>query len=220
MASAAQKAANKQNAQHSTGPKTEAGKEAVSQNAAKHGLTGKFIFHCDEDRQLLDLMQQRMEEDLQPGNTTETLLIEKMSQSLFRSQKAVDLQDDIVDQLAYETNQVLIAQLSKQLELYTRYQTSHDRAYQRYAAELRKLQSERKKAEIGSVSQKRAEAEETRREAAETRKAQDHKINIDIKKARLQREQARARAAETSKTPVPQCPMTEVPAAGEQIPAC
>jgi hypothetical protein len=220
MATKAQIRANKENAQHSTGPTTDAGREAVSQNATKHGLTGRFIFYCDEDRQLHDVMLQRLEEDLNPVNTVERLLVDHMSQSLYRRQKAVDLQDDIVDQLAYETNPALIAQLTKQLELYMRYQTNHDRAYQRYAAELRKAQQEREKAKIGSVSQKRAEAEETRRQAAETRKAEDHKITMDIKKTRLEREQARSAAVKTSQTPLQHCPVTDVHAAGEQISAC
>ncbi|MBL8209951.1 MAG: hypothetical protein JNK87_04535 [Bryobacterales bacterium] len=41
MASAAQMIANKANAQHSTGPRTEAGKSTSSQNATKHGFTAK-----------------------------------------------------------------------------------------------------------------------------------------------------------------------------------
>ena len=34
---------NRANAQHSTGPRTEDGKAASSQNARKHGLSGKLI---------------------------------------------------------------------------------------------------------------------------------------------------------------------------------
>ena len=42
MATQAQIDANRQNAQHSTGPVTEAGRAAVSQNRTTHGLTGEF----------------------------------------------------------------------------------------------------------------------------------------------------------------------------------
>ena len=42
--------ANKQNAQHSTGPRTENGKARVALNALKHGLTGKQIVLPHEDR--------------------------------------------------------------------------------------------------------------------------------------------------------------------------
>lgn len=40
MTSAVQMAANRRNAQHSTGPRTSAGKSRSSQNALKHGFTG------------------------------------------------------------------------------------------------------------------------------------------------------------------------------------
>ncbi|HEY7615839.1 MAG TPA: hypothetical protein VH744_03475, partial [Terriglobales bacterium] len=51
MATLAQIAANRANAQLSTGPRTEAGKAAVAQNRATHGLSGAAFFllpHEDE----------------------------------------------------------------------------------------------------------------------------------------------------------------------------
>ena len=41
MASSAQTGANRRNAQKSTGPKSAAGRRASSQNAKRHGITGK-----------------------------------------------------------------------------------------------------------------------------------------------------------------------------------
>ncbi len=38
MSTAAQQQANKENAKHSTGPRTDEGKQRTSQNALKHGL--------------------------------------------------------------------------------------------------------------------------------------------------------------------------------------
>ena len=43
MTSEAQDAANKRNSQHSSGPKSDAGKRKSRQNAIKHGLTAKVI---------------------------------------------------------------------------------------------------------------------------------------------------------------------------------
>ena len=43
MTSAAQLDANRRNAQHSTGPRTAAGKARSSQNAVKHGFTGRLL---------------------------------------------------------------------------------------------------------------------------------------------------------------------------------
>ena len=57
---------------------------------------------------------------------------------------------------------------------------------------LLKLRAEARKAEIGFVSQKAAEAQETRRAAAETRKTELHIITMDIKKQQLEREKYNA----------------------------
>lgn len=43
MTSPAQMVANRRNAQHSTGPRTGAGKSRSSQNAVKHGFTGRLL---------------------------------------------------------------------------------------------------------------------------------------------------------------------------------
>jgi len=43
MTSAAQMEANRRNAQHSTGPRTSAGRFRSSQNALKHGFTGRLL---------------------------------------------------------------------------------------------------------------------------------------------------------------------------------
>ena len=40
---------NRENAQHSTGPKTEAGKQKSSLNALRHGLTGQTVVMPAED---------------------------------------------------------------------------------------------------------------------------------------------------------------------------
>ena len=40
---------NRENAQHSTGPKTEAGKKQSSLNALRHGLTGQIVVMPTED---------------------------------------------------------------------------------------------------------------------------------------------------------------------------
>ncbi len=54
MSTPAQIAANKENAQHSTGPKTEAGKAASSINNFRHGLAGSFMIMDWENREDFD----------------------------------------------------------------------------------------------------------------------------------------------------------------------
>jgi hypothetical protein len=58
MATTPQITANQQNAQSSTGPQTEQGKAAVSQNALKHGLTAPFDVLDHEDQDEFDALLQ------------------------------------------------------------------------------------------------------------------------------------------------------------------
>jgi hypothetical protein len=186
MATDAQITANRENAQHSTGPTGETGKEAVSHNSTTHGLTGNFMFLSEDDRDEYYKMFGNMMRDHQAETDSEMELVQIMAQSLWRSRRAVELQDKCIDMLAFEDDETFAVPMRKKLELYIRYQASHDRAYQRYAAELRKLQAQLKKAEIGFVSQKQREAQETRRENNEIRRQEQHVNLVQLQKARVE----------------------------------
>jgi CRP-like cAMP-binding protein len=160
MRTNAQLAANRENAQLSTGPKTDAGKAVSSQNHFQHGLSGTFRLLPDESSgEYIRLLAQFMDEH-KPSTPTETVLVEKLVQHLWLSRRAINLQPDCSDE--------------KQLALYLRYQTTNDRAFHKCLAELAKLRAEKRKSELGFESQKRQEAEEARRQAAEQRKAEIH----------------------------------------------
>ncbi|HZS55793.1 MAG TPA: hypothetical protein VFA65_15440, partial [Bryobacteraceae bacterium] len=61
MASEAQLAANRENAQHSTGPASETGKAASSKNAVRHGLAGHaFVLLEWEHAEDFDRLQQAL----------------------------------------------------------------------------------------------------------------------------------------------------------------
>jgi hypothetical protein len=64
--SAAQLAANKSNAQMSTGPKTEEGKRISRANSCKHGLTGEGIVLPNEDVEEIERRREALEDDLKP----------------------------------------------------------------------------------------------------------------------------------------------------------
>jgi seryl-tRNA synthetase len=103
-----------------------------------------------------------------------------MAESLVRSNRALLFQDSCFS-LIDSGDDELAAKARKELELYLRYQAHHDRAFQRYAAELRKLQSERKKAAIGFESQQRKQADESR-------KQERHECSVTLQKARLEQQ--------------------------------
>ena len=78
MASQLQIDANRQNAQKSSGPKTPAGKAAVSQNAMTHGLTAQLACINGEDMDEFDETRQSFENELKPIGPLQTLLLQQI----------------------------------------------------------------------------------------------------------------------------------------------
>ena len=184
MASSAQIEANRENAQKSSGPQSEAGKQASSRNAFRHGLTG-HIFHLLEweSAEDFDAIKTALEQEHKPATPTEKILVERMVQHHWLAQRCISLQSFIMrDDNCHEE------EVMRMVDRYLRYHTQHQRQFDQALAMLLKLRAETRKAEIGFVSQKAAEAQETRRTAAETRKTEAHTITMEIKKQRLERE--------------------------------
>ncbi len=77
MATAAQIEANRRNAQRSTGPKTDEGKDRVRRNAITHGMTARTIMPVltQEDPRQLEERTQEWVSDVQPQNAIERDLV-------------------------------------------------------------------------------------------------------------------------------------------------
>jgi hypothetical protein len=84
MASAAQIRANRENAQRSTGPRTEAGKHNTKYNALKHGLAAELLVLRGEDPADLDALRAQLHADYSPANETEAMLVEDLAQCWWR----------------------------------------------------------------------------------------------------------------------------------------
>ena len=85
MATTAQALANRANAQHSTGPKTDAGKAAVSQNATSHGLSSaRFLFLRHENPEEFATLLNRLEDEFQPETASEEFLITEMARAQWK----------------------------------------------------------------------------------------------------------------------------------------
>ena len=97
-------AANRANAQHSTGPRTPEGKARSSLNALKHGL---FSRHFDlaagplkEDRAEFDAFAAELAAEYQPEGTEETVLVDRMAALWWRLQRlAAQQQTYLADRL-------------------------------------------------------------------------------------------------------------------------
>ena len=148
--------ANRQNAQHSTGPATPAGVAASSQNRTVHGLArhnGSFRLIPVEKRDKFEALQTELAEEHQPTTPTEAILVNSMAESLWLAQRSQSLQETCID---FITGQVKDA---KMFSLYLRYQTTHTRAFHKSLNDLIKLRAEKRKSEVGFEAQNRKEEE-------------------------------------------------------------
>lgn len=84
MATAKQKAANKRNAQKSTGPRTEQGKAAVAGNAIKHGFYARVLYTSPESQAELHAITEELTAEHKPETPTEIAIIQHLALAQLR----------------------------------------------------------------------------------------------------------------------------------------
>ena len=87
---------NRANAQHSTGPKTAAGKQRSSLNALRHGLTGQLIVMPTED---LDQYQRHLKsftDEYDPQGATEAHLVQALADTAWRLNRVAALEANLL----------------------------------------------------------------------------------------------------------------------------
>jgi len=205
MSTPAQIAANQKNSQLSTGPKSEGGKSVSSRNNFRHGFTGEFRVLSWENQEEFSRLSQQLGEEHQPSTPTETLLVTQMAQAWWLRSRALVLQNSCFEDSVDE----------KQLALYLRYQTTHERAFYKALNTFLKLRAEKRRSEIGFEShqekqsrarqqaelrQNRAnqQAEEhARRQAVEKRRQELHRWTVLLAQARVDNQELQNMKLET-----------------------
>jgi hypothetical protein len=176
----AQLAANRANAQHSTGPKTGAGRAISSQNRTTHGLArhnGTFLLLPSEDKNGFEALKASFAAEHAPTTETESILINGMAESHWLANRAQTLQNTCLDP---QTGQITDAAL---FSLYLRYQTTHTRAFHKCLNDLVKLKSERRKTENGFEAQKRKNEEMRIKNERHEMKKEHHYWDVRMKDA-------------------------------------
>ncbi len=220
MSTSAQITANQANAQRSSGPKSDQGKAISALNHFRHGLSGSFTVLSWEDQDEFNLLEGKLLAEHQPATPTEDLLIEKMSQSFWLRRRALTLQ-----QMCF-SSELPLCDREKDLALYMRYQTTHDRAFSKALDDLQKLRAttrkqekeqaalaqraekskfgfesqQRKQAEAQAAAQRR-EAQERRREAAENRAQEIHQARVWLTETQAHRHALEITIAKTFRMP-------------------
>ncbi len=196
-ASLRKRKANRANAKKSTGPTTAAGREKVSHNSVNHGLCGRFYVLPCENQDDYDLLLQRLHEEEKPAGTAEIELVVKMAQHTWLCRRALGLQEacfSMEPPTPGQTREQHAVGVRTTIDNYVRYHAAQDRAYRRASQELLQRRKERQLAERGFASQKRLEAEETR-------KAEKHAQTMALQKAQLHVAEIRAAKAMAAMLP-------------------
>ncbi len=157
MTTAAQKRANKQNAQHSTGPRTEQGKQRTSLNALKHGFRAKDPLIPGEDPDHYYRHSAELENELQPATPLEETLVDQIVDITWRLKRFARIEAAVVNELYdsaaehprnhdKDADQLLGKSLahSNALNRLSRYEAQLSRRYQNTMKELRELRKRRR----------------------------------------------------------------------------
>jgi hypothetical protein len=152
--SEAQLIANRENAQHSTGPRTAEGKSRTRLNGLRHGLTGQTVFLPEEDRAVYDKHCSDFLTELAPKGATETQIAQSIADDYWRLNRIKAIEDNIFA-LGIESdpdNDPALAQAqafldsAKQINLLSLYEQRLNRSVSKKLAELSDLQRVRKAA--------------------------------------------------------------------------
>ena len=88
-------AVNKANAQKSTGPRTEAGKQRSKLNALRHGLTGHTIVLPTEDYSAYQRHSQAFLDEYRPQGATETQLVQSLLDTSWQLNRAAAVETNL-----------------------------------------------------------------------------------------------------------------------------
>ena len=130
---------NRQNALHSTGPRTPEGKRASSRNSFQHGLYSKQLVLPGEDPAELDALRQDLRREHQPANTTEEILVNELAEHYWRLRRMRKLEARIMGTGALDE----LERGLRLLAIVQRTMASAERGFHKALAALRQLQKQR-----------------------------------------------------------------------------
>src|SRR6202040_3793470 len=88
-------AVNRVNAQKSTGPRTEAGKQRSKLNALRHGLTGQTIVLPTEDQSAYQRHSQSFLDECKPKGAIETQLVQSLLDTSWQLNRAAAVETNL-----------------------------------------------------------------------------------------------------------------------------
>ncbi|HUA20845.1 MAG TPA: hypothetical protein VMB25_18985 [Bryobacteraceae bacterium] len=145
-------AANRANAQHSTGPRTPVGKRVSSKNALTHGLTAASPVLPSEDRAAYERHIQQFRDEYQPATPTESQLVAELADTAWRLNRIPALEAALLDRAVHPLTEEAalafdIVDAHRTLASLGLHSCRLSRQFQKTLATLRELQAERRQHE-------------------------------------------------------------------------
>jgi hypothetical protein len=149
LANFARDQANKANALHSTGPRTESGKQRSSMNALTHGLTAASPVLATEDPAAYQLHCQQFRDEYKPATPTETHLTQELADTAWRINRIPRLEAALLDRAANPPNDQAridfdIVDAHRAISTLGLHHARLSRQFQKTVATLREIQFERR----------------------------------------------------------------------------
>jgi hypothetical protein len=132
-----QQEANRKNAQHSTGPTTPAGKEAIRFNALTYGLRTRASILPDENAADYSQLWDELEADWQPQTRTERCYLETMVTSQWLLRRVAESEQKIYVFIAFGEQQF------KMLAYAAKLRAQLERSFRTAIADMHQSQQER-----------------------------------------------------------------------------
>jgi len=139
MASAAQVLANRENAKHSTGQRTETGKTNSSANSRKHGLTSREVVIKEDEQPEFDDLVASLARELELGSELETVTFSNLIHAAWTLRRCRRAEAD----LAAVSDPFTDADAARKQQNIQRYAGQAERSYYRALKELKALQTHR-----------------------------------------------------------------------------
>jgi hypothetical protein len=133
--------ANRNNAQHSSGPKTPAGKEAIRFNALTYGLRTRASILPDENAADYSQLWDELDADWQPQTRTERLYLETMVTSQWLLKRVAESEQKIYAYIDFGEIQF------KRLAYVAKQRVQLERSFRTAIADMKQSQKERQAAQ-------------------------------------------------------------------------
>jgi hypothetical protein len=134
-------AVNRANSEHSTGPRTESGKQRSSLNALQHGLTAQTALLPNEDPEVYQSHLQKYLAHYQPATPIENQLVHEMATNAWRFNRIPAIEAKLLSQDPSPKNMV------QQLATLGLYGSRLSRQIQNALDKLRDIQDDRRRLE-------------------------------------------------------------------------